>query len=284
MSKFVSGQIVLHGQRRVRPASLFCRFRIAGQLPGAEGAGRLAPDVVTSPKARAPTRLRAREPGGAGLGRQMSRQVSLSRFGAIRRPDVSKDAPFSFASRVMPTVPTACHGDLQARVDKAARQTALRLSAWFGQRVELAVVGVGAGTLLDVIGPASVEEPVTGVRQGFHAGTSGEGLMLLSNEPAGIWWQRVSALLSGHVPEVLPAPEEALLELGAQVIGVYVAALHDAVVPRFLPPTLLDMSAVPETSLRQAAMQRAASHVIGVRVSAPAAAFDALLVVFPGTA
>lgn len=282
MSNFVSGQIVLHWQRRVWPASLYCRFRIAGRLSGAECAGRVAPNVVTSPKARAPSRLGAREPGRAAVGRQMLRRVSLSRFGVIRRPDVLKDALFPFAGRVMPTAPTAWRDDLQARAERAAQQAAARLSAWFGQRVELALVGMGAGAFPDVVGSVSVEEPVTGVRQGFHAGTSGEALMLLASEPAGLWWQRVGALLSGHAAEVLPVPEEALLELGGQVIGVYVAALHDAVAPRFLPPTLLDMSCMPETSLRQADLSRAALNVIGVRVSAPAAAFDAVLVVFPG--
>ncbi|MBS2132354.1 hypothetical protein KEX41_29675 (plasmid) [Burkholderia thailandensis] len=183
----------------------------------------------------------------------------------------------------MPTAPTAWHGNLPAEAERAARQAAARLSAWFGQRVELSLVGVGAVALPDIVGAMSVEEPMTGVRQGFHAGTSGEALMLLTSEPGGLWWQRVGGLLSRHAPAVVAAPEEALLELGAQVIGVYVVALHDAVVPRFLPPTLLDMSGTPETtSPRQAALSRAASHVIGLRLSVPAVAFDSVLVVFPG--
>ncbi|MGY4730749.1 hypothetical protein [Burkholderia pyrrocinia] len=177
--------------------------------------------------------------------------------------------------------------DLQARARRAAIETAARLSAWFDQYVDLGVVGIGTGMSPDVAGQllsARDGESVTGIRQGFRMGVSGEALMLLAGEPASRWWQPVGALF-GYAPITRLAPEEALLELGAPVIGGYVTAFHNngnAAVPRFLPPTLLGALSMLDDILKQAELAHTASRMLVIRVSAPAAALDAVLAVFPG--
>ncbi|WP_407973272.1 hypothetical protein ACJ51O_36040 (plasmid) [Burkholderia pyrrocinia] len=177
--------------------------------------------------------------------------------------------------------------DLQARARRAAIEATARLSAWFDQCVDLDVAGIGTGMSPDMIGQllaAHGGESVTGTRQGFRASASGEALILLASEPVSRWWQPVGALF-GYAPISLLAPEEALLEFGALVIGGYVTAFHDdrnAAALRFMPPTLLSALSTVEVTQKQAALAHTASHLLVVQVSAPAAALDAVLAVFPG--
>ncbi|WP_199545173.1 hypothetical protein [Paraburkholderia kururiensis] len=176
--------------------------------------------------------------------------------------------------------------DVQARADRASRYASARLSAWLGRRVELAVatvcVGVPAILAARLRRATRIDGPVTGVRQGFRAGARGEALMLLAGDPADRWWRPAGAL-SGQVTAGL-TPDEALLELGALLTGVYVgAAGHDGIgsgVPCFLPPTLLGAARPLEVILTRAAPSRAALRMTGMRVSVPAIAFDGVLVIF----
>ncbi|GAB6852449.1 hypothetical protein [Paraburkholderia kururiensis] len=176
--------------------------------------------------------------------------------------------------------------DIRARADRASRYASARLSAWFGRRVELAVatacVGVPAVLAARLRRATRIDGSVTGVRQGFRAGARGEALMLLAGDPAVRWWRPAGAL-SGQVAAGL-TPEEALLELGALVTGVYVrAAGHDGIgsgAPCFLPPTLLGAARPLEVILTQTAPSRVALCMTGMRVSVPAIAFNGVLAIF----